>query len=259
MLSTFSAESYEQLWQDLVDSHPEEVREYFRLHKTRYYELFGAIEHYLKDKSTPRLLEVGVSGFFPLYPKLFPDLRVVTIDRPVEMGGTGPDYSVAQWKAERHYNVDLNAHFLSNEWGTPALGLFDYVVCAEVLEHLIVNPVEFISSLLGLLEPKGYLYLTTPNFFSHGHLGQIEGREHPMPVYPKRGENKDHHHHFREYSLQELVESTKEAGGTVIKADYSDCWDDEGIQNRLLRDHPDQSSNLVVVAQARMAERGKRS
>jgi 2-polyprenyl-3-methyl-5-hydroxy-6-metoxy-1,4-benzoquinol methylase len=143
------------------------------------------------------------------------------------LGGAGADYYVAQWKAERYYNVDLNTHSLSTEWGTPPLGLFDYVVCAEVLEHLIVNPVEFISSLLSLLEPEGYLYLTTPNFFSHGHLGQIERREHLMAVYPKQGENNDHHQHFREYSLKELVEFTKEAGGTVINADYSDCWDDE--------------------------------
>jgi 2-polyprenyl-3-methyl-5-hydroxy-6-metoxy-1,4-benzoquinol methylase len=167
------------------------------------------------------------------------------------MGGIGADYCVIQWKAERHYNVDLSTTSLSQEWGTPPLGLFDYVICAEVLEHLIVNPVEFISSLLGLLEPDGYLYLTTPNFFSHGHLGQIERREHPMAFYPKREENKDCHHHFREYTLKELIESTNEAGGMVITAGYSDCWDDEEIKKRLLRDHPDQSSNLIIMAQVR--------
>jgi 2-polyprenyl-3-methyl-5-hydroxy-6-metoxy-1,4-benzoquinol methylase len=165
------------------------------------------------------------------------------------MGGTSAGYSIAHWGAERHYNIDLSSETVSREWGAPPLGLFDYIVCAEVLEHLIVNPVEFISSLLGLLRPSGYLYLTTPNFFSHGHLSQIEKREHPMPVYPRQGENKDHHHHFREYSLKELVAFTQEAGGNVVESQYSDCWDDEEVKERLLRDHPDLSSNLVVVAQ----------
>ena len=102
----------------------------------------------------------------------------------------GADYCTAQYKAERHYNIDLNTHSLSKEWRH---------------RYLEWRKQRSSSPLQGIL---------------------AEG---PSRV-------------------------TKEAGGTVIKADYSDCWDDEELRKSLLSDHPDQSSNLVIVAQRRTAE-----
>jgi SAM-dependent methyltransferase len=249
MQTNFTEARYKELWQELVAAHPDDMREYFRYHEIRYRELFAAVESLIGDRSAPVLLEVGVSGFLPLYQKLFPDLRLITVDRPLSIGGIGDEYCIGSCGAERHYNVDLSLERLSKDWGNPPLGEFDCVACTEVIEHLIINPVEFISSLIQLLRPDGYLYLTTPNFFSHGRLSQIARQEHPMPVFPRRSANTDCHHHFREYSMKELLQFTTEAGGNVIRADFSTCWDDEHAKERILDKHPQLSSNLVIVAQ----------
>ena len=248
MVMSLSAEIYDRLWQELVALQPESALEYFRYHRRRYHELFNNLAYYLAGKSSPAVLEVGVSGFLPLYKKIFPVLSLVTMDRPIELNGIPSDYCMRICQAERHYSIDLNKDFPSRDWGSPPLGMFDCVICTEVIEHLIVNPVEFLSSLLGLLKPEGYLYLTTPNFLSYYHLQQIKQRENPQLVMPKRGSDKDAAHHFREYAMNELLRFASEAGGQVVKAYYSDCWDDERLIREVLSKHPEQKSNLVVVA-----------
>ncbi len=246
-MSSFDLARYEHLWQALVAQQPTSSHEYFTYHKQRYAELFAAIATYLADAPTQRLLEVGVSGFLPLYKQLFPALDLATIDRPVALNGVDANYSVSAG-AEHHYSFDLNETVLSPHVGTPPLGKFDLIVCTEVLEHLLVHPTEFIASLLDLLTPTGYLYLTTPNFFSYHRLNALLNGEHPMPLYPRRGQNQDHGHHFREYTLPELIRFTQAAGGTVAAAYFSSCWDDEHVRTAIVPTYPELAGNLILVA-----------
>lgn len=52
------------------------------------------------------------------------------------------------------------------DYGVPALGLFDYVLCADVLEHLH-DPPAVLRDLRGMLQPGGRLLASLPN---SGHL-----------------------------------------------------------------------------------------
>jgi hypothetical protein len=239
---------YNRLWQELVAAHPASSREYFDLHRKRYFELFNNMAYYLQEKMSPLVLEIGVSGFLPLYKQIFPDITLVTVDRPVEMGGVDASFCIGNCKAERHYSIDLNVDRLSKDRGALALGTFDFVVCAEVIEHLVVNPVEFISSLIGLLDSEGYLYLTTPNFFSYHNLQKIRQRVNPQAVFP--GHAKDRHcsHHFREYEMNELQCFVREAGGRIVNAYFSDCWEEDWLVKGPLSEHPEQRANLVLIA-----------
>jgi SAM-dependent methyltransferase len=246
-MKSFEPAQYEQLWQALVAEQPESSLEYFTYHKQRYAELFAAVATYLAGSPTQRLLEVGVSGFLPFYKQLFPNLQLVTIDRPIALHGVNADYSLGVG-AEAHYSFDLNEVVLSPEVGSPPLGHFDLVICTEVIEHLLVHPSEFIASLLSLLSPTGYLYLTTPNFFSYHRLNALLHGKHPMPVHPQRGQNQDHGHHFREYTLPELCSFTQEAGGTVAAAYFSCCWDDAYVRTAIVPSYPELAGNLVLVA-----------
>ena len=52
------------------------------------------------------------------------------------------------------------------DYGVPPLGLFDYVLCADVLEHLH-DPPAVLRDLRGMLKPGGRLLASLPN---SGHL-----------------------------------------------------------------------------------------
>jgi SAM-dependent methyltransferase len=252
MYNLVSQGRYETLWRELVESEPAQHHEYFIEHKTRHYELFDNLAYYMQGRLAPLVLEVGVSGFSRLYKKLFPHIRFVMLDRPVESGGAATSYGFDECGAERYYNLDLNKHGLNPAWGDPQLGTFDYVIFCEVLEHLNVNPAQLIAELLGLLKSNGYLYLTTPNFFSLYHLQQIARGENPQYTFPRRGEDKNAGHHFREYGLPELVRFTEDAGGKIVKAEFSDCWEDEHSK-QVIAHHHEWRRCLRIVASRREA------
>jgi len=234
---------YDELWKAAF-AHRQE--DYFALHRRRYFELLDTMVAVCRPLPTPRVLEVGVSEYLPFYRQLLPALRLVTVDRPVSAGGFDPRYSLDHG-AEAHYEVDLDDARLSPDYGTPRLGAFDYVVCTEVLEHLVVHPAEFLESLLSLLTPQGLLYLTTPNVFRHDNVRMFSARRNPQMVFPRRGENRDAHHHFREYEMEELVAFATEAGGIVVDRRFSGCWDDPALLTGALHDRPDEWSNLVLL------------
>jgi SAM-dependent methyltransferase len=222
-------EDYDRLWITEFGARPANETEYFRLHKLRYYELFDTVIEHLNGRLAPRVLDVGTGEFLPLYKQLLPQMELVTLDRPTEQNGFAPGYALHRARARQHYSVDLNQVRLTTTHGTPPLGLFDYILFTEVLEHLLVHPIELLEDLLSLLKPDGYLYLTTPNFFSHRRVAALARGENPQEVYPRRGQNWDAHYHYREYTLPELVRFTAEAGGQVIRSGYSACWDEPEV------------------------------
>ncbi len=243
-------ERYEQAWDDLMaNCTAEPEQQYLTYHKERFYELFDHLALYLQSKPAPHVLEIGVSAFTKLYKILFPHLQLVTVDRPVVLYGSDTTFTQGECGAERHYNLDLNREQIGPQQGEPSLGLFDYVIFSEVLEHLLVNPVQLFGELLSLLAPNGLLYLTTPNFFSLYHLGQLAEWENPQAVFPRRGEDRHAGFHFREYTMQELIVFFEQAGGEIVKAHFSDCWDVSSLREQLDRTPQFRSDLMVVVCQ----------
>ncbi len=237
--------AYEAKWRELFGHR---LEGYFAMHRRRYYELFNAFAHfYAGMREDALVLEVGVSEFLLLYKFFFPRIRLVTVDRPQARNGFAPAFCLGEGGAERHYEADLDAVSLSPGFGSPPLGRFDYVVCTEVLEHLLVNPVEFLASLLSLLHPGGVLYLTTLNFFRAENLEKIAAGVNPQMVPPRRGENADAHHHLREYAMPELLSFVAEAGGRALHHDFSDCWETGGEGEAAVVPR-ERRANLVVVA-----------
>ena len=246
MYHALSEADYEREWGRLVAALPPEHHAYFTYHKRRFYELFDSLAQHTAGLTAPLVLEVGVSGFTRLYRRLLPGIRLVTLDRPVAMYGESAAYTVGECGAERHYNLDLNRQPLDPTWGEPPLGQFDYVVFCEVLEHLLVSPVQVIEELLSLLRPDGLLYLTTPNFFSIHRWRQMLQRDHPQSPLPRRGQDHAASTHFRESSMAELVSAVEQAGGKLVHAAYSDCWEDEATR-RQVADTPALWANLVLL------------
>ena len=78
--------------------------------------------YYLKSLPSPTVLEVGVSGFLPLYKQIFPEITLVAKDRPPELGGANAFYCIEECKAERHDSADLSNNLLAEDWVNPHLG-----------------------------------------------------------------------------------------------------------------------------------------
>lgn len=218
-------------------------REYLPQHKMRFRELFNACTWLLAGRPNPTLLEFGASEFSAFYKQLIPSLRLHLSDRP-----TPPDYigfteDVCRKRlgCDAYFSIDLEQpNSLLINSGISRQG-YDCVVLAEVLEHLVVNPVELLRSLLALLKRDGVLYLTTPNLFRAENREKWLALENPQQVFPAADGNWDRHHHHREYGAAELLRFTQEAGGQVVAFYYSDCWDQ----------HPDlaedERGNLVFL------------
>lgn len=200
-------------------------QEYLRFHQRRFVELFDAMHVLLRAKKQPRILDIGLSPASRWYSEFFPDLRLVTADRP---GAEPADYC-------EHVALDLNAEdYSSLDVGAP----YDLIVFTEVLEHLSVHPVTVLGGLIERLAPSGSLYLTTPNFFSRRNLSWIALRKNPQAIFPKS--NEDAHHHTREFCMSEMFPLIEEAGGTVAAWYFSDCWDHDGVDEHEL-------ANMIFV------------
>ncbi len=220
-------------------------KEYLRTHGRRFLELANAVSLLTPERGG--ILEFGVSEFSRIYKELRPHCRLVTSDRPVE-----PDFiGFTPERCRRIANCDVHVALDLEDDASPAwkelaaLGPFDLIVFAEVLEHLLVDPATLLRNLLQMLSDKGYLYLTTPNFFCPANRKAWAEKRNPQPMYPGRNANWDAHHHFREYSLPEILQLIRVAEGRVLTCYFSDYWDDPADR---LRNRPDLGSGLVLLA-----------
>jgi glycosyltransferase involved in cell wall biosynthesis/2-polyprenyl-3-methyl-5-hydroxy-6-metoxy-1,4-benzoquinol methylase len=101
---------------------------------------------------------------------------------------------------------------------------FDVVMCCEMMEHLITDPMGVINEINRVLKPAGQLLVTTPNMASaksveyalRGESPYIYGR------YEPGGRPTDHHN--REYTTNEL-ERLLELGGFQMERVFThDSW-----------------------------------
>jgi len=125
---------------------------------------------------------------------------------------------------------------------------YDLILFTEILEHLIINPIELLKELLNLLNESGSIYLTTPNFYSKRNLDLIALRENPQAIYPEADGNWDAHHHFREYCAKELFRMIEKAGGVTTHFYFSNCWGNGNNETLPV----EQRENLVFVIQRRV-------
>ena len=101
---------------------------------------------------------------------------------------------------------------------------FDVVLCCEMLEHLISDPMGVISEINRVLKPAGLLLLTTPNMASaksveyalRGESPYIYGR------YEPGGRPTDHHN--REYTTNEVERLLEVGGFRTEKLFTKDSW-----------------------------------
>jgi hypothetical protein len=221
---------YQCAWQSIFDNKKPLIigqQEYGVQHKQRFYELFNAVALLCRKLSAPKIIEFGISEFSAMHKHFNPDTVLHTADRPTTEDYIGFTKKVCEQVAgcERHFEIDLNNPATIAEHLSGQLQTYDLVIFTEILEHLIINPIELIAQLLNLLNDEGHLYLTTPNFYRKQNLSLIQARHNPQPVYPGAQANWDAHFHHREYCLKELLAMIEQAGGKTARFYFSACWD----------------------------------
>jgi len=107
----------------------------------------------------------------------------------------------------------------------------DFVIFAEVLEHLKLPPLPVARELAALLRTGGRFILTTPNVARLQHLEALMVGENFLEPFPESippgADATDFVEHVREYSVREVVEAV-EAAGLGVERVLMTGWGDGG-------------------------------
>ncbi|MCW2315388.1 SAM-dependent methyltransferase [Rhodoblastus acidophilus] len=232
----------------VIDAYVESLRnviygeDYLEFHKRRWDEILRYVRHFATVRPQPKILEIGMSTLLRCYKDVAPGAIVHTVDRPRALGGQSAE-SASAVGSDGHFNLDLNSDSFDVLAGEARK--YDLIIMTEVVEHILATPAELIAELLPHLAPGGRFYLTTPNVLRLASLMKMceEGRT-AQNFFSKIEGNTWGHWHYREYTMNELVDEIRKAGATPDMAAFSDCWDSD---HEIFRELIATRGNLVAI------------
>jgi len=197
------------------DGSVEELRGYVEADFKRFVYTLGLVP----EKSGQRILELGANPYFTttllrkfrsadLYLANFFDGVGTEGKQRVTIGETGEEVEYAY----RQFNIEKDAFPFDSDF-------FDVVLCCEIIEHLLSDPVNALSEIKRVLKPGGTLVLTTPNVARLDNVRKIVSGENVYDPYSGHG---PYGRHNREYTPQNLFSLLSANGfnvGTVFTAD----------------------------------------
>lgn len=178
-------------------------------HKSHMRRTLRTIQVVLDQSPEGRLLEIGTKSVVPLALKtLAPNLEVSVTHFDLNM----PTESTMELAMgdETIEVVSFSIDLETSEIPAPD-GYYDYVLCAEVLEHMEIDPMHMLSELNRVLKPGGILIVTTPNVLSSiGMTKMVAGIE-PY-FYMQYQKSKTLYRHNYEYTVHSVAKILKAAG-----------------------------------------------
>jgi len=207
-----------------------ENADYVNFHKYRWLMILNLMKAVDSILTAPgaRFLDIGPLYQTNIIRHAFPELKVDT------MGYNNPINKLRV--GENHYKVDLNH---TQELETDLTEHYEIILFAEVLEHLYTKPQIVLEYLKGILKKEGIIILQTPNGISLDKRVKLLSGKNPFHLIEEHRQN-----HFREYSLQELVDASEEVG---FKVEYKNIHNyfnpDKTFLQRLYR----KSNNLIPM------------
>jgi SAM-dependent methyltransferase len=127
-------------------------------------------------------------------------------------------------------------------------GSLDFLVFAEVLEHLKMPPLHALQPLVKLLRPGGRFIVTTPNVARLDHVEALVAGENflePFPeALPRGSDPTDYVEHVREYSVREIVDAMEGVGLTIDRV-LMTGWGEAGYAL-----HPNPYANDIIAVVA---------
>lgn len=190
---------------------------YLEFHRDRYRLLMKHVAASV-GRAGRDVLVVGPSHETRLIAERFPSARIDTL---------GVYDARFPAPTGRHHELDLNLCRAPD--ASPAIGPYDVVVLAEVIEHLQTSPRAVFAYLRRALRPGGELIVQTPNAASLAkRWNLLVGRNPFMPI----PDAPDSSQHWREYTAAELTGFAAAAGLAVAGASIDNCYRHEGARAR---------------------------
>ena len=203
---------------------PDKGGSYDTTHKRRY---ARTLEVILDQNPTGKLLELGTSDIIPVALKMLGlDLDVSVTEFDLDLPIVGSRICSAggvEVEVER-YSLDLE----STEF--PVVdGLFDTVICCEVLEHMDVDPMFMLGEANRITCGSGKLILTTPNVTSSRGLWKMMRGVEPYFFMQYHKDRSPYRHNY-EHSVDTVSALMSGAG-------YSfDVWTEDTFEDGILED-----------------------
>lgn len=162
------------------------------------------------DAAPPgRLLELGTGGVIPLaLRELRPDIEVHVTQFDLALPPVGAAHvSMGDLAADfPAYRLNLEEQALPVEDG-----LFDVILCCEVLEHMEVDPMFMLAEVNRVTAQDGVLVLTTPNITSTRAVYKVLRGQDPYFYMQYRKDASLYRHNY-EYSVVSLTQTLESAG-----------------------------------------------
>jgi len=199
---------------------PLEGSDYNYSHKRRYARTLELIVDNLSSGGS--VVELGTSHVFPIALEMLGvDVRMSVTDFDLNLSISGSMVcSVEGRKREvERYSVDLES--------TPlpvADGLFDVVLCCEVLEHMDVDPMFMLAEVNRVLKVGGRLILTTPNITNTRAIWKVLRGIEPY-FYMQYHKDRSPYRHNYEHSV-DTVEALLAGAGFSYKTWTEDTFED---------------------------------
>lgn len=195
-------------------------------HIPRYLHTLKAIpsREYLPTPSSPSVLEIGTSWFFPLAIQDFLNIEDVTVHSYGDADSGPPSLE----KAPRDYKdreflkcrADLDVQSLALDPSS-----IDLVLCLEVIEHLEVDPMNLFVEINRVLKDGGLLLLSTPNICSARNVFKILNGYAPH-FYMKYSPAASLGRHNIEYAPNQITQMAKAAGFNIRRLWTHDAFED---------------------------------
>jgi glycosyltransferase involved in cell wall biosynthesis/SAM-dependent methyltransferase len=213
-----------------------DAQDYARRHMQRFLETLAWVP---RGEAGARLLEMGC--YLQLTPVLAKHYGYREV-RGAYLGSVGrvetKEIRHAQTGERFTFSIDLfDAE--KDRYPYPD-GRFRTVLCCELIEHLAQDPMWMLHEINRILEPGGFLLLTTPNTASWKSLGAILQGYHPgiFPVF-LRSPGDGGGRHAREYAPEEMRLLLARAGFEAVRLETRDFYEphalDSGLRATLTR------------------------
>jgi glycosyltransferase involved in cell wall biosynthesis len=198
-------------------------RGYLETHQTR---LVKTLDITPPGGASDRILEMG--AYMQITPALHSKLGYGEV-RGCYYGEPGRvDHRVATSAEGEPFECDVD-HFDAEKHRFPYPdGHFSTVLCCELIEHLLADPMHLMSEVNRILKPGGHLVLTTPNVAGLRGISAILQGYHPgfFQAYirpPEEGEAEARHN--REYTPREIRMLLENSGFEVTRMETGEFLD----------------------------------
>jgi len=201
----------------------ERGRGYLETHQTR---LVKTLEITPPGGAGDRILEMG--AYLQITPALRTKLGYGEV-RGCYYGEPGRvDHRVATSAEGEPFECDVD-HFDAEKHRFPYPdGHFSTVLCCELIEHLMADPMHLMCEVNRIVKPGGHVVLTTPNLAGLRGISAILQGYHPgfFPAYLQPSDpNEVNARHNREYTPREIRRLLENSGFEVTRLETGEFLD----------------------------------